>query len=578
MKKKIEKLFGDKLIKKFYHLVIIATLVPIFEIFSIALILPLLRILLDQNFILNYPIISDNLEKFSLLLFSNTNFSNILILVFTIYILVYLLRCIIVFAIQTSIINFSLKSETFLKKKFFSGYLDLRYLDKIKKPYSFYYSMFTTQIEFLSGNIRSLLNLFVESLTIIFIIIFLLIFDIQTTLKILIIFFTIFLIFNFLFNKKIKKLSILRNEKIDLIYRNFSIILRFFKEFELFKKEEKYSSKLSKDLSYFEKINFKRQSISLLPRQIFELTTLMVIFLYLILNLENRESFNLILINLGIYIFVMLKLVPSLTKIMNALQDLKFSSKTFDEIYDFNIFFESNLKKKSMIFQDKIDENFTFNSSITIQNLNIEFNNNKIINNEKIIFLKNKFTAIVGESGTGKTSLLNLILGFIDRDKTELKIDEKIISFRNNNWKDMISYVPQDIPIFQGTISQNISLEDELHDIGKISKVINFANLEDFVNSKKEGLNFIIEDEGKNISGGQKQRIGIARALYFDPKILLFDEFTSSLDGETEKNILDTLKKLKDYFTIIFVTHNKKVSEYCDNIFEIKNKKVVKIK
>ena len=97
-----------------------------------------------------------------------------------------------------------------------------------------------------------------------------------------------------------------------------------------------------------------------------------------------------------------------------------------------------------MIFQDKIDENFTFNSSITIQNLNIEFNNNKIINNEKIIFLKNKFTAIVGGSGTGKTSLLNLILGFIDRDKTELKIDEKIISFRNNNWKDMISYVPQD--------------------------------------------------------------------------------------------------------------------------------------
>ena len=125
-----------------------------------------------------------------------------------------------------------------------------------------------------------------------------------------------------------------------------------------------------------------------------------------------------------------------------------------------------------MIFQDKIDENFTFNSSITIQNLNIEFNNNKIINNEKIIFLKNKFTAIVGESGTGKTSLLNLILGFIDRDKTELKIDEKIISFRNNNWKDMISYVPQDIPIFQGTISQNISLEDELYDTGKFLKLL----------------------------------------------------------------------------------------------------------
>lgn len=578
MKKKIEKLFDNKLIKKFYYLIIIATLVPIFEIFSIALILPLLRILLDQNFSANYPIINYQLENISLLLFSNINFSSILILVFTSYTLVYLLRCIVVFLIQTSIINFSLKSETFLKKKFFSKYLDLKYLEKIKKPYSFYYSMFTTQIEFLSGNIKSLLNLFVESLTIIFIIIFLLIFDIQTTLKILIIFSTIFLFFNFLFNKKIKKLSILRNEKIDLIYRNFSIILRFFKEFELFKKEEKYSSKLSKDLFSFEKVNLKRLSISLLPRQIFELTTLIIIFFYLILNLDNRESFNQILINLGIYIFVMLKLIPSLTKIMNALQDLKFSSKTFNEIYDFLIFFDSNLKKKPIISQDKINESFTFNSSVKIENLNIEFNNNKIISDEKIIFLKNKFTAIVGESGTGKTSLLNLILGFIDKDKTELSIDEKIISFRNNNWKSMISYVPQDIPIFQGTISQNISLEDELYDAEKISKVIDYANLKDFVTSKKEGTSFIIEDEGKNISGGQKQRIGIARALYFEPKILLFDEFTSSLDGETEKNILNTLKTLKDHYTIIFVTHNQKVSEYCDNIFEIKNKKIIKIK
>ena len=148
----------------------------------------------------------------------------------------------------------------------------------------------------------------------------------------------------------------------------------------------------------------------------------------------------------------------------------------------------------------------------------------------------------------------------------------------NNNWKNMISYVPQDIPIFQGTISQNISLEDEIYDDEKISKVINYANLNDFVTSKKEGTNFILEDDGKNISGGQKQRIGIARALYFEPKILLFDEFTSSLDSETENNILNTLKRLKDHYTIIFVTHNQKVSEFCDNIFEIKNKKIIKIK
>tara|TARA_B100001989_G_scaffold167712_1_gene120813 strand:+ start:250 stop:1566 length:1317 start_codon:yes stop_codon:yes gene_type:complete len=438
--------------------------------------------------------------------------------------------------------------------------------------------MFTTQIEFFSGNIRSLLNLFVETITVLFISIFLLIYDISTTLKILLIFGFIFLFFNFFLNKFIKKLSILRNKKIELIFKNFSIILKFFKEFELFNKEKFYTNKLERDLEEYENINFKRQSIALLPRQIFEFTTITVIFIFLIINLKNQDSFNLILINLGIYVFVMLKIIPSLSKIMNALQDLKFSSKTLEEIYGFQTFFENNLKNDTLVQSDILNKKFDFNSLIKISNVNLKFYGKSIIENSEISFVKNKFTAIIGSSGSGKTSLLDLIMGFISQNNAKFAVDEKEINFTNDNWRKMISYVPQEIPIFKGTIAQNISLIDENFNLDKINDAINFSNLNDFVSSKNNGVNFLVEDDGKNISGGQKQRIGIARALYFQPKIIFFDEFTSSLDSETEDKILNTLKSLKRYYTIVFVTHNKKISDYCDNIFEINKKKIIKIK
>ncbi len=578
MKKKIQSLFERKFLKRFYLLIAIATLIPIFEIFSVTLILPLLKIFLDNNFNSDYPIINNFLEKISYILFSESNFSNLIIIAVLFYIFIYLIRCLVVFIIQSSIISFALRCETYLKKKFFLKYLKLKYLSKIKKPYSFYYSMFTTQIEFFSGNIRSLLNLFVETITVLFISIFLLIYDISTTLKILLIFGFIFLFFNFFLNKFIKKLSILRNKKIELIFKNFSIILKFFKEFELFNKEKFYTNKLERDLEEYENINFKRQSIALLPRQIFEFTTITVIFIFLIINLKNQDSFNLILINLGIYVFVMLKIIPSLSKIMNALQDLKFSSKTLEEIYGFQTFFENNLKNDTLVQSDILNKKFDFNSLIKISNVNLKFYGKSIIENSEISFVKNKFTAIIGSSGSGKTSLLDLIMGFISQNNAKFAVDEKEINFTNDNWRKMISYVPQEIPIFKGTIAQNISLIDENFNLDKINDAINFSNLNDFVSSKNNGVNFLVEDDGKNISGGQKQRIGIARALYFQPKIIFFDEFTSSLDSETEDKILNTLKSLKRYYTIVFVTHNKKISDYCDNIFEINKKKIIKIK
>lgn len=571
----VKKIFNKNIINKFYRLSILALLIPIFEIFSIALILPVIKILLEKNFKYDFPLIYNYLENISLILFSNNNFASLLIVTFLLYSIFYIARSIIIVIIQVKINSFSLKCEKFLKENFFLKYINLNYIDKIKNSYSYYYSMFTTQIEFFSGNIKSLMTIFVETITLSLIVIFLLIYNFDTTIKIILLFLIIFLIINFIFNKILKKLSINRNEKVKKIYNNFSIILKLFKELDIFNKNKIYSSKLSYELNEYKILNLKRQTIALLPRQIFENISLILIFSFLIINFSNYNSLNSLISNLGIYLFVIIKIIPSLSKILNSIQDLKFAKATFEEILNFNDYLsKGNHNDKNTAKTDKI---MKFEKTFKLENINIDFDNISYLKNGNIQISKNKFTSIIGKSGTGKTTLINIFLGLLDNQTTLLKVDDVNHELNNNNWRKLISFVPQEVPIFKGSVVENISLDDNF-DKAKIEKVLRLSELSEFLNIKNNGYHFLLEDDGKNISGGQKQRLGLARALYFDPQILFLDEFTSSLDEKTEKNILETLDKLKKNFTIIFVTHKNSILNISDNIIEIKDKKINIIK
>ena len=202
---------------------------------------------------------------------------------------------------------------------------------------------------------------------------------------------------------------------------------------------------------------------------------------------------------------------------------------------------------------------------------------NKIILNEADLTVnKGEFITIFGESGIGKSTIIKILAGLINYKNGDLIVDGKILKLTSLEWKKLISYVPQDIAIYSGTISQNISLEENLDKIdeSKLKNSIIKANLNDFVSSKKEGLNYKLDDKGKNISGGQIQRLGIARALYHNPKILLLDEFSNSLDDQNENEILQTLQKLKNELTIVVISHKKSITNYSDVVYIVENNKI----
>ena len=211
------------------------------------------------------------------------------------------------------------------------------------------------------------------------------------------------------------------------------------------------------------------------------------------------------------------------------------------------------------------DLNFTYpDNTKALENINLEINNGEII-------------GIIGNSGSGKTTFVNIVTGLLPV-KNSIFVDEIDVTENQVNWIKNIGYVSQNIYLFDDTIEYNITLskKDEIN-YNLLKEAIKVSMLDDFINSLTKKLETQIGENAIKVSGGQKQRISIARAIYHNPSLLVFDEFTNALDVQTEKRILDLIVKPKKNKKVIIISHKISSLKNCDYIIEFKNKKFEKI-
>ena len=275
---------------------------------------------------------------------------------------------------------------------------------------------------------------------------------------------------------------------------------------------------------------------------------------------------------LGLYVYSVIRILPSLNKILLNLQRVRYSLPVLNEIH----FVVNSLQKDHNNTSKKI----TFNNDVKLKDISYGFDKSKkILDNINFEVNKNSLTGLIGQSGSGKTTLLKIFMGLLKPNEGQFLVDGKSIYEFLNSWQNKISFVPQEVYILDDTLKRNIALgvDENLIDLEKLNNSIKSSNLEKFVNNLPNGINTVLGEKGSRISGGQRQRIGIARALYNQPEILVLDEATSSLDEKNEYEIFEELNSLKKDITIIFASHRKTLKKYCDTLFEIENTKLNRI-
>ena len=283
------------------------------------------------------------------------------------------------------------------------------------------------------------------------------------------------------------------------------------------------------------------------------------------------------MLKLGVLFTLSLRLMPSINRMTNYLQKIRFGDKSFEVILNDFLLFEKDHEDSNNLIENN---NFDFNEALILEKIHFSYKeNNKIIfNNLNLEIGKNKIIGILGKTGIGKSTLIDLIIGFLKPDKGTIKLGGQKIENNLKNWQSNIGYVPQSIYLLDESIKFNITMDDDPNNIDeqRLKKVINTAQLSDLVRSQYDLENSIIGENGIKLSGGQKQRIGIARALYRNPKILILDEPTNNLDQNTSKLLLNHIKNEYDSIKIIVISHNNLDFSYCDDVYKINDYKIKK--
>lgn len=448
-----------------------------------------------------------------------------------------------------------------LNQELFNYYIFYDYKDFIKNKSTpeILRNLISEVAGFVSRSFNPFVLLTLDFLLIFISIVFLLFINFNGTIFCIILL-SLFLFFFYKNTKKYLSNWGQRRQELELI-KNKSIHETFesLKEIKLMRLENRRINEFDLINKEMNTVVSKEQFLQDLPKVVMEFFIIIIfssfIFFMIIIDFDSKKILNII----AIYVLVALKFLPSLPRIINSIQSLKYGYPSMRVIYDELQSIEINNKRRLVKKFSKIESGQI--QKIELNNVSYGYNKNnkEIIQDFSKTFSIGKKYFIKGKSGVGKTTLLDLISGLIEPLKGDIKI-EGINLAEIKDLNNLISYVPQSVSIFDDTIKNNIVF-DKTYDPKFFDEIIRICSLNDLLNKIDNSDNPFLGQSGKKISGGEKQRIGIARALYKDAPILIFDEATNSLDIERESKILEFIFNKKNKI-FIFTSHKQMHNVY----------------
>ena len=570
--KKIISILNIRERKRGLLLLLMIFIMSIIDVVGVASIMPFLAIVGDPNIVDNNII----LNKFYLYLVSlgvknNDQFIFILgIIVFLLLIFSLLFKAITTFLQFKFIANL----EYNISKRLSESYIHQPYPWFLNRNSAELGKSILSEVTMIVGNgLKPMMELLMKSIIVTLLISLLILVDPKLAM---IIGFTLISAY-FLIYKIVRgylgKIGKSRTEANKLRFSSLSDAFGAIKEIKLYGLEKVYIERFAKPAYDFTRYRSSSDIINLLPRFALEAIGFGGMMLVILYFMNKTGTFSKSVPILALYAFAAYRLLPALQQIYASITQLRFISPALDVLY-------KDLKLLSPSIYEQNGKVLDFNKNLLLKNIYFKYPNNS---KTSLIDISLNIPAgaiigIVGSTGSGKSTLIDIILGLLEPQKGTIEVDDKIINKNNiRSWQNIIGYVPQNFYLSDDSITANIAfgLSNEKINQQRIEEVCKTANIHDFITDELPfKYSTIIGERGVRLSGGQRQRIGLARALYKNPKILILDEATSALDNITEQKVMDAVYKIRKNITTIIIAHRLSTLKKCDEIYILEKGKL----
>lgn len=538
------------------------------ELLGVSVIMPLVDVIIDETIIVN--------DKWYAMAyqFVGAKDSRQFVLYLCFFLLfVYIVKNLYIVYQYSVYYKFAFNNRAKLSVELFNAYIQKDYLFHTQTNTSELRRDIIVDTNAFYQSVLSILQLATETLSIIVLLVYLLIIDWTSTICIGLIVGGATAIFFMLYKKRSVSVGILSrtsNAEADKwLSQGFGAI----KDIKVLNKEDMFVKNFRNARQTVSDTDRRTGMLSIIPRPFMEITCvgslLIVIAIRIILG-QELVSFVPILASL---VLVAFRMLPSFSKIVGYYNQIMFGKAAVNNIS--NVILEIKVDESKNMEKEYMSPAYFSNKALIGHNVSFSYLNSPqiVLNNISFTILPNKTYGIVGSSGSGKSTFADLILGLIVPQSGTVNVCDKSIYNNLISWRRNVGYIPQFIYLLDDTIRRNIAFgvpDEEIND-EIIWDVLNKAQLDEYVNELKNGLDTFVGERGIMLSGGQRQRIGIARALYTNPNVLVLDEATSALDNDTEEAIVNSIEQLQGSMTLIIIAHRVSTLKNCDYIYRIED-------
>ena len=570
IKNNLDILFSRKQKAHLFLLLFIILGGAIAELLGVSMVLPFAELLIDGEKLQNNNLF---INVMKLLQISNTD--GLIAFLGISLIIVYVLKNVYLIFMYYYQYKFIYYNQKTLAAKLMKRYMNMPYLFHTTENSAVLVRTINEDVNRCFLVVLNSLQIITEVCVVLTLGMYLLYTDVLMTLSILILVGGCAIIFVKIFRKKTQKYGkdyqYASGKMIQWLNQGFGGI----KEIKVSEKTDFFVDKYEENYLKYATAQLKFQVLGQMPKGILETLTIGVVMLVVIIKVLSGVDMRETLPQLSVFIIAAYRILPSANRINNSLNTIMFNMPSMNKICNDLIYTQDKIERnepKSYCGGDVI----YFKQDITIQSLSFRYPGKEkyVFRNVFMKIYRGESVAIVGPSGAGKTTFVDLILGLLNPEQGVILVDGIDILENKKAWANLVGYIPQTIYLSDDTVRNNIAFGYKEIDDKKVWKALKQAQLDKFIPGLDKGLDTIVGERGVQLSGGQRQRIGIARALYHDPDILILDEATSALDTNTELAVMEAIEKFKGEKTMIIIAHRLSTIQNCDRVYEVRDSEI----